>query len=127
MNGLHAALATIDDFAAVGNLGADVTARLRVIVEELFSNTIKYGYAGECEHPVRLRLAADADVRLVFEDEAPHFDPTGWRRIPDPAVPPEDRPPGQAGIALVLGLVRSAVYEEMPCGNRLTLTLQAGS
>jgi len=123
-NGLETALMRIDDFAASGNVHADALARLRVIVEELVSNTIKYGYGGECDRPFRLTLETIRGLRLTYEDDAPPFDPTAWRRSGDPDLAPDERPPGQAGINLVLGLVETAAYARTETANRLILTLR---
>ena len=123
-DGIVAALQTIEDTGAAWNLGAEVIARLRIIIEELMTNTIKYGYAGECDRPIRLGLAATPVPTLTYEDEAPPFDPTRWRPA-DATALPGDGPEGQAGIKMVLGLSSSAAYHTRPNGNCLVLTLGA--
>lgn len=100
-------------------LPRDTTSRLQIVVEELFSNTIKYGYGGECERPVHLRLRCSPRIELVYQDEAPPFDPTAWRD-PAPQAAPEERV-GLQGIPLILGLAESVRYERLRGGNRLTL------
>jgi serine/threonine-protein kinase RsbW len=100
-------------------LPRDTTSRLQIVVEELFSNTIKYGYGGECERPVHLRLRCSPRIELVYQDEAPPFDPTAWRD-PAPHAAPEERV-GLQGIPLILGLAKSVRYERLRGGNRLTL------
>ena len=119
MRGLGAALAKIEQFCAARNLYSDQAARVRVVAEELITNTIKYGYRGESERPVRLRLRAGAVLTLIYEDHAPLFDPTLWRRETATAVP---RGEGRAGIDLILGLSSTVAHEGGPEGNRLTLT-----
>ena len=80
---------------ARSKLPRDTTSRLQIVVEELFSNTIKYGYGGECERPVHLRLRCSPRVELVYQDAAPPFDPTAWRDPAPHAAPgSERRPPG---------------------------------
>jgi len=91
-------------------------SRLKVVVEELFSNTIKYGYGGECERPVRIWLRCSPRIELVYEDAAPPFDPTTWRETPS-----SRGGVGRKGIVLVLGLAESVRYERLREGNRLTL------
>lgn len=121
-SGMVAALETIEHSGTAWNLGADLVGRLVIIVEELFSNTIKYGYGRECDRPVRLRLSAMPVATLVYEDDAAPFDPTAWRQE-DADVPPDQRPEGRAGIRMVLGLSASAVYRARDGGNCLVLTL----
>jgi len=123
-SGMVAALGTIEDTAAAWNLGTEIIARLRLIVEELMTNTIKYGYGRECDRPIRLRLSAGPVPTLTYEDDAPPFDPTRWRPADETALP-GDGPEGQAGIKMVLGLSSSAAYEPRLDGNRLVLTLGA--
>ena len=89
------------------------------MVEELFSNTIKYGYGSECERPVHLRLRCSPPVELIYQDAAPPFDPTAWLETAPPAAL-EGRV-GSQGIPLIFGLVESVRYERLPGGNRLTL------
>lgn len=121
--GLHAALDAIERFCATRHLDPPLLSRTRIIVEELFTNTIKHGHGGECERPVRLGLAIDPVLRLTFEDDAAHFDPTKWMHRHAPNVRPDMRPEGQAGIAMILGLSSEVVHVARPNGNRLTITI----
>ena len=116
-SGLHECLDRIEQSGARWNLPRAMVARLRIVVEELYSNTIKYGYGGESRGPVRLRLCIQPTIELVYEDEAPPFDPTTWQPTDGAAQPVI----GQKGIALILGLAASARYERLPAGNRMTL------
>jgi anti-sigma regulatory factor (Ser/Thr protein kinase) len=117
-SGLHECLDSIEESCAGRNIPRAMVARLRVVVEELLSNTIKHGYGGESQRPVRLRFCWSPRIELVYEDAAPPFDPTAWR--PPGAAAPHGVI-GQKGIALVLGLAASARYERLPDGNRVTL------
>lgn len=123
--GLQQALERLERHCALSAVPREMAMRLLVIVEELVTNTIKYGYGGECDRPVRLALAAAPDgLELAYEDEAPPFDPTRWST----ALPAGDQHPvGRTGIALVLGMVRAAHYEPRPGGNRLVLRLAAAA
>ena len=121
--GLHNALTAIEQFCAGRNLDANLVSRARIIVEELFSNTIKYGYGGECDRPVRLRLSNDNVLKLTLEDEAAKFDPTRWRPDHPADLPLERRPEGKAGIALVLGLAAHIRYIAREKGNCIEITI----
>lgn len=114
---LQKCLDTLEESCRRWKLPGETISRLRIVTEELFSNTIKYGYGGECARPVRLRLSATPRVELVYEDRAPRFDPTAWR-----GVIGSEPDAGGRGIALLLGLVESARYERLPGGNRVTLS-----
>ena len=122
VSGLVTALATIDQFRAARNLDADAVTRARVVAEELISNTIKYGYRGECDRPIRLRLCTEPVLTLVYEDQAGPFDPTLWRPSKEWTAASRERREGRAGIALLLGLSSAAEYHRLPDGNRLVIT-----
>jgi anti-sigma regulatory factor (Ser/Thr protein kinase) len=118
------ALVAIERSCAAWNLDRDLVSRVLIIVEELFSNTVKYGYGGECERPVRFGLSTDPVLTLVYEDDAPPFDPTLWRRAETADVAADQRPEGQAGILLIMGLSATAHYLPRPAGNCLTVTFE---
>jgi anti-sigma regulatory factor (Ser/Thr protein kinase) len=122
---LLACLETIGDFGAAAKLTPDLVARARIVVEELYSNTIKYGYGEECDRRVWLRLSAEGSLTVIYEDDAPTFDPTSWALSsgegdgrPSAAESPRE---GQAGLALMFGLASSVAYEPRAEGNRLVV------
>jgi len=121
---LQEGLTKLEDYCTARNVPREMVVRLLVVVEELFTNTIKYGYRGECDRPVRLVLrAAPQTLELAYEDEAPTFDPTRWNASPVLDAKPDRRPVGRTGIPLVMGMVASARYEPQAPGNRLVLHL----
>ncbi len=122
MDGLIASLEAIDHTGTTWNLDPGLVSRVRLIVEELFSNTIKYGYGAECDRPVRLHLSTDTSLTIAYEDDAAPFDPTAVAPESDDSIMDEDRPEGRAGIALVLGLCATAKYLPRPSGNCLVMT-----
>ena len=117
-NGLRAALEAIDQAGKAWSLNPDLVTRMQIIVEELFSNTIKYGYGMECGRPVRLHLLGGPPPRLAYEDEAPPFDLTSWK---PPTASHDEVPVGQAGLALGLGLSSSVHYVARPQGNHIEI------
>jgi anti-sigma regulatory factor (Ser/Thr protein kinase) len=119
--GLVESQQVIENYCRQAGIEQEETARILIVVEELFTNSIKHGYRGECQHPIRLRLSARPTVELVYEDEAGPFDPTKWACGQELGKDPEQRSVGRTGIALVMGLARSAVYERAGAINRLTL------
>jgi anti-sigma regulatory factor (Ser/Thr protein kinase) len=121
-SGLRQALEAVGSFCAGRKLAPDLVSRAKIIVEELFTNTIKYGYCGECDLPVRLNLVADPVLTLVYEDDAPPFDPLRWKsgRM---GIAPDEAPEGEAGIPMILGLAAGVVYVRLSNTNRLTITL----
>jgi len=120
MDGLFAALHALEQACNNWKIDAALVSRALIVVEELFSNTIKYGYGGESAQPVRLRLQPLPRLTIIYEDDAASFDPTGWKWPEDEAL--AERPEGRAGIAMVMGLCASAVYQPRDGGNRLVMT-----
>lgn len=114
--GLSQALKALEEVCGAGH---GLLARGRIVLEELFTNTIKYGYGGESERPVRLSVRVENALTLVIEDDAPWFDPTGW-------VPASGSPErvGQAGIAMVIGLSSQVSYQALANGNRVTVVIR---
>jgi len=119
--GLQAALDALDAFCDGRGVDGDVAQRARVVVEELFTNTIKYGYGGECDRSVRLFGRVEGEFVLVFEDEAPPFDLTLWRT---PQQTPGERV-GQQGIAMIMGLCASVTYARAGHTNQVMFTIIA--
>lgn len=122
IDALHAALDAIEQACIIWKIDSSLVSRARIVVEELFSNTIKYGYGGECEKPVRLCLQPDPALTLIYEDEAPPFNPLAWKAKLDDELPLEERPIGLAGIAMVVRLSAKASYQRRDGANCLTMT-----
>ena len=104
-----------------------VASRLRLVIEELFTNTITHGLGAESDAPVRIALTASppCSVSLVFEDSGPAFDPLA-AATPRPAAPDgafDARPVGGLGIHLVKQFASAQRYVREDGLNRLWLTL----
>jgi serine/threonine-protein kinase RsbW len=122
INALHDALDAIEQACNAWKVDSSLVSRVRIVVEELFSNTIKYGYGAECDKPVRLCLRPHPGLTLVYEDEAPPFNPLAWKAKLDEELPVEERPIGLAGIAIVMGLSTKASFQRRDGANCLTIT-----
>jgi serine/threonine-protein kinase RsbW len=101
--------------------------RLTLIVEELFSNSVKHGYGGDSDRPVDLRLSyGRGEIALVYEDSAAPYDPLARLTVTpsDLAAPVESRAVGGLGIHLVRELAQSANYAYEFRRNRLWLRIR---
>lgn len=122
----RAALAAVA--AAVQRFGADcalepaVLARLRLVLEELFTNTVDYG---DCAGtPVEILLGAEAGaVAIEYRDRGRPFDPD--RDVPDDgtALPTEERRVGGLGWTLIRSLCSTVGYAREGDANVLRLCL----
>jgi anti-sigma regulatory factor (Ser/Thr protein kinase) len=127
LEGLHDGILAIERHCVAAELPRATLARTLTVFEEIFTNTVKYGYRGAADGRIRMILAGTDPLRLTLEDSAPPFDPTLWDASADLATGLADRPIGRTGIALVMGLTRSARWQPLAPGNRLTVELAVSS
>ncbi len=110
--------------SACAGMSSDDRQRVVLLVEELFTNTVNYGYGGECDEPVWISLSVGAEgCQIVYEDRAGAHDPFS---IPDKGSsqsPAEDRPVGGLGILLLLSLSPRHSYERRGERNVIELNV----
>lgn len=100
--------------------------RLRLVIEELFTNSIQHGYRGECDSPIRIALAMiDGFLTVQYEDSAPPYDPLArLSTVPPDSVAALDAPPtGGLGVYLVGKITYGARYDYKDGRNRLWLVM----
>jgi len=103
-------------------LGPGVVARAELILEELLRNSILHGHGGDSAHSVWVGVEG---ALLVYEDEAPAFDPlTQGPPPPDPARPIEDQQVGGVGLLLIRQLGSAVAYRHSGGRNRIEIVLQ---
>jgi len=114
------------EFTSRHKLADEDSARLQIILDELFTNVVKYGYEGaaaegHAEGHIEVTLSLEADRLIIeFVDDGRPFDPL-TSSPPDLDLPLEERPIGGVGIAIVRALVDEAEYRRDGNRNRLTL------
>lgn len=116
----------LDGLAATYSIPDQVRFGIDLCLEEALSNIIRHGYSGEPNHVVTVDFSRNELTGLTFsiEDSAPHFSPeeqTKPNRIP---MSIEDVKPGGLGIHLMKKFATTLRYQQLPCGNRLTLGFQ---
>jgi anti-sigma regulatory factor (Ser/Thr protein kinase) len=125
LSSLAAATAFVAAFAERCGLAPEDGLRLRLVVEELFANTATHGAQGAGDVEVRLTLAATpAQLRLVYEDNGPSFDPraavaqgqAGHEAEAEPRI-------GGLGLLLVTQMATRIDYARDGRWNRLTVEL----
>lgn len=114
----------IERFCADAGVGHRAGERLTLIIEELFANSVRHGYAGADagagEWPVWLTLRAAGDsIEAVYEDAAPAHDPFAKVVVPDYAGPAENWKVGGLGLVFVTKLGRDVRYERAGGHNRI--------
>lgn len=102
-------------------LPEEVVFDIRVVLDELISNIIKYGYSDNLVHDIHVTLSADeAAVRISIKDDGGAFDPFA---VPDPdlTLPLEQRPVGGLGLHFVRKLMDTVEYKRDKNYNYLFL------
>ena len=97
--------------------------RLSLVLEELLTNVISYGYDDEDPHDVHVHLKIeDGVLTSVFDDDGRPFDPHQAQK-PVMDGPLENRSVGGLGIHLILTIMDKVVYERVDGRNRTTMTM----
>jgi serine/threonine-protein kinase RsbW len=114
----------LNDFCTRENVARDECLRLNLIVEELFTNTVRHGHRGDCDAPVWISVAAAPEaVRVTYEDEAPAFNPYAlFGSAPDTTL--SLRRIGGLGVLLTRELASTRDYAYLFGRNRIRLTLK---
>ena len=114
----------VDDFSARSRLTASTTSKLNIVLDELISDIINFGYADDAEHEIEicLELVGHRLVVTIADDGIP-FNPLTVKP-PDTSAPLSEREVGGLGIHLVRNLVDEATYQRRVNRNVLTLVIQ---
>jgi len=93
------------------DLPEDVVFALNVVLDELISNIVKYGYTDDAAHDIHVKLSAtDSLVEIGIEDDGKAFDPFAAPE-PDLSLPLEQRPVGGLGLHFVRKLMDDIKYK----------------
>lgn len=133
---LHKFPARLDAFDAIRqqlensvsslNWQPDDIRRCTLVLEELFTNSVKYGTPAGTDPHVYLGMvpAADRSIALTYEDRAPQYDP--FAQVSTAHTNPNInlRGIGGLGVPLILRLTEQARHSPLPVGNRITLVFR---
>ena len=123
--GLGAIRAFFERFGTLAGVGQDARLRLNLVLEELFTNTVRHGYRDGTDAPVWITLSRDeGDVRVVYEDCGPPFNPYAWLAAATSAGPQPLRRPGGLGILLTRELAASRDYAYVFGRNSIRLGMR---
>ncbi len=97
--------------------------RLSLVLEELLSNVIAYGYDDEAEHEIHVAFDVnETSLTAIFDDDGRPFNPYDAQK-PDMSGPLENRSVGGLGIHLILTIMDSVEYERVGDRNRTTMSM----
>ena len=116
--------AAVEALGARAGLSSLSTHRLNLVLEEIITNTLAYGYPDDGEHALRVRVAVlDDGIELEIRDDARPFDPLADRPAPYLGPDLSRRRPGGLGLHLVRRLAREGRYETAGGNNRLIIKM----
>lgn len=114
----------IDKFCEVHELSGADRHKLTLVVEELFSNTVRHGHGGDSDAPVDISLDVVARmIRLEYQDSAPPYNSLAAAMRTDTESTINERRIGGLGMALTFALAETAQYSYQENRNRLVITL----
>lgn len=101
----------VSTLARTCDLPAKIVFDINVVLDELLSNIINYGYADDAPHEIQVTLSAtDAAVEIGIEDDGKAFDPLAAPE-PDLTLPLAERPIGGLGLHFVRQLMDDVKYK----------------
>jgi serine/threonine-protein kinase RsbW len=114
----------LNDFCTRQGVGREPCLRLHLVVEELFTNTVRHGHRGDSEAPVWVTLSAEPEaLRVTYEDTAPPFNPYAiLGSAPDTTL--SLRKVGGLGVLLTQQLAAARDYTYLYGRNRIKLALK---
>lgn len=122
---LAAVEAALDALICPAGLTVAVAAEARLVLEEAFTNIVKYAHSdGREDHPVTIRLAVQAgwlDLELI--DQGIAFDPLA-QADSEMDKPFAERADGLMGLPLIRALMDDCRYLRVGSRNHLQLRKQ---
>ncbi len=114
----------VSAFETQHGLAAEDRARTLIVLEELFTNLLRYGYPDRVEPygvaEVTLELESN-QLTIQFADDGQPFDPFA-KPAPDLDLSVESRPVGGLGLLMIRQLTEEAHYSRRDGRNVIRLT-----
>ena len=132
--GMRVEITLKNDMAEIGRLAERVLAfgrehdlpealvwELRLVLEEVVTNIISYGYDDQAGHAIVVSLVnSEQDITLSVSDDARPFNLLE-HPVPDLEIPLEDRPVGGLGIHMVRRIMDEVDYNRTAGRNRVVM------
>ena len=109
MASLEAIVAYVREFLAQEGLDEDAASDLDLVLEELFTNLVKYGRGARGDVEIALERGAQGVTAELREFDAEPFDPTQLPEV-DVHRPIAERRPGGLGVHFIRSLTKAFRY-----------------
>jgi anti-sigma regulatory factor (Ser/Thr protein kinase) len=117
--------AFIEQFCQAESVAGEDVSRILVSVEEVFTNTVSYGFKDDSDHWIVIELKKDRDaLEVEIVDDGIPYDPLTEAPEPDISVSLEDRQIGGLGVLMVKYYMDDLSYSHDGIHNRLKMTLK---
>lgn len=95
--------------------------QIMVIIEELFSNIVRYAFDENQKHPVDIRLVrGDSQIQIELIDSGKPFNPLEYEAVH--SADPASSDSGGMGLTLIRAISSNAVYHRDSGKNHLIIT-----
>lgn len=114
----------LERFCARQRLPAGLAAKLLLVIDEIHTNVVSYGYPEPSQHAVYVAVSQSGPLlTLIYDDDAAPFHPNA---APDPKVdaPISERRVGGLGIHIVHSIMDEVRYIRIGQRNRYVMTLR---
>lgn len=109
----------VEDFCIRHGIPSDSALEVTLTLEEVFTNTISYGFSDAGRHEIALTVEREDDEFVIeITDDARAFDPLQVP-LPDLTLPVEKRKIGGLGVYLARTLMDAAEYRREDGRNHL--------
>lgn len=111
----------VSDFSSKRNINNAILCDIQLVLEEIITNIIKYGYPDNKEHIIKVKIIKNTQ-RVVVEivDDGVEFNPLDYPE-PDINKPLEERQIGGLGIHLVRNCMNDLRYERINGTNKVIM------
>ena len=110
----------LDDFAQKNGFNPSVLNETRLVVEELFTNIIKYSTGSQKKITIELSLSGSVLVLQLIDRNGQPFDPTRSAEYNNQQTL-EERPIGKLGLHLVKKMTADITYQHQKGQTILTV------
>ena len=113
---------TLDNISEEWGIPMNTSLSLNLVLEELVTNIIFYGYDDKDEHQISIHMSyIDHSFQIIIEDDAREFNPL-TKAEPDLDADIESRSIGGLGIHFVRQIMDTFTYVRQENKNIVTLT-----
>ncbi len=95
---------------------------INLVVEELFTNSVTYGFKGDTSGEIEVLLTCQSDgIKILMSDSAPKFNPFEQAESPDLSADVDERKIGGLGVFFVRKQMNNFSYAYENSHNVITM------